>query len=71
MRRGKATVEVGDGDALAQVELILDVSIQRGPRPAVPDDLDCIPFAVGVCGNLGEEGNEVEPGQLGSRLLPN
>lgn len=71
VRRGEVAVEVGDGDALAQVELVLDVNIQRGPRPAMLDDLGRIPFALGVCRNLGEEGDEVEPGQLGSRLLPN
>jgi hypothetical protein len=71
VRRGEVAVEVGDRGAMAQVELVLDVNIQRGPRPAVPDDLGCIPFAVGVCGNLGEEGDDVEPGQLVSRLLTN
>jgi hypothetical protein len=69
--RGEAAVEVGDGDALAQVELVLDLNIQRGPRPAMLDDLGRIPFALGVRGNLGEEGDDVEPGQLVSRLLTN
>jgi hypothetical protein len=71
MRRGEVSVEVGYGDALATVELVLDMNIQRWPRPAVLDDLSRIPFALAIDRNLGEECDEVEPRQLGSRLLPN
>lgn len=72
VRCWEVAVEVGDGNALTQVELVLDVNIQRGPRPAMVDDLGRIPFALDVSRNLGEESDEVvEPWQLVSRLLTN
>ena len=47
------------------------IHIERGPGPAVPDGLGRIPVTRGRIGDSRQEGNEMEPGQLGIRLLPN
>ena len=71
MGRGQMVLEIGHGSGLSQVEPALDVDVEREPRPALRYRLCGVPFALRFRGNLGEERDEVKPGQLGSRLLPN
>jgi hypothetical protein len=68
VRCGEMTLEVGDGDPCRRWSWFLS---QRGPRPAVLDDLGRIPLTLAVCRYLGQECDEVEPWQLVSRLLTN
>ena len=71
MDRGEPLLEVVHRCPLTQIQLVIDVQLQRGAGPGLPDCLTGIPFALGRIGDLGEERDNVEPGQLVSRLLTN
>ncbi len=60
--------EIGDGCPLAIFEAGFDIAFQGIPRPAAGYCMNRIPLA--ICGlRFGEQDDNVEPGQLVSRLL--
>ncbi len=68
MRCGQTGIKVGDGLSLALQQAVADVKLQRRARLTFRDGLAGIPFAVGGL-RPGQKSDEVEPGQLVSRLL--
>jgi hypothetical protein len=69
LRGLQASVKVCHGQPLAKVELVFDLNGEGIARPGMLKGLAGIPFTKGVVGQLGEEGDDVEPGQLVSSLL--
>ena len=67
--RREALVEVGEGSPLAQVELVFDLDGEGVAGPGVLESLAGIPIAERRLGELGDEGDDVEPRQLVSSLL--
>ena len=53
------------------MQLVLDLNIEGVARPGLRDRLACIPLAQGRIANLCNERDDMEPGQLVSRLLTN
>ena len=62
--RCETLVKVGDGLSLAEVELVLDLNVERVAWPGVQDGLPGIPFPESGVVELGEQGDDVEPGQF-------
>lgn len=71
VRSGEVGAEVGEGSALSQVQLALDLRLERRPRPAVLDCLRRVPFPCAGFADLRQKHHDVKPGQLVSRLLTN
>ena len=62
-------LKVGDGSTLSQVELVLDLDGKGIAGPGLLKGFPGIPVTQGGVGELGEEGDDVKPGQLVSRQL--
>ena len=65
------SLEIRDGGPLAKVKLVLDLNLESVPRPGLLERLTGIPVSQNRVGEPGDKDDDVEPGQLGSRLLPN
>ena len=67
--RFQSALKVGDGGPLAQVEAVPDLQLQGLTGPALHNGFSGVPFPQGCVFELGQQGNDVEPWQLVSRLL--
>lgn len=50
---------------------VLDAPFQDGSGPTLPDGVVGVPLALEIAGNSRQQGDEMKPRQLDSRLLPN
>ena len=67
--RRQPAIEVVQRRPLPQVEPALDMRFEDGTGPALRERPRRVPLSGDGVGNLGQESDDVEPGQLVSRLL--